>query len=188
MLTGGAAIYTLWNAADHGQINPQTTAADGYFSFYTLPGTYQLEVSKADYQPYRSWELAVTDEPVHYDVPLTPELSVTPNYTITLGAGGFNPPILTVTPGTVIAWLNTNAGSHTTTSITPTVSYGGAAPTMLVSSQGWDSGLLAMSASYQRQLDTPGIYTYYDYENPDHTGILIVEYQIYLPLVLRDSS
>ncbi len=187
-VAGSEGTYTLWNATDYGQVNPQTTAAEGYFSFYTPPGTYQLDVSKTDYQPYRSWEIAVTDAPVHYDIPLAPELNVTPDYTITISAGGFDPPILTVAPGTVIAWLNIDADPHTTTSITPTVSYGGAAPTALPSSAGWDSGLLAMSASHHRQLDVPGTYTYYDYENPNYTGILIVEYQIYLPLVLRNSD
>lgn len=190
--------YNLWNAEDYEQTNPQTTGGDGYFSFFTPAGTYRLGVTKTGYQSYESWDLVVSDEPVHYDVPLAPELNTTPDYTVTISASGFEPAILQVEPGAVIEWINTNGEKHTTTSITPTVIYSpttGVTIRALGSEDGWDSGLLEASGSYHRQLDAEGTYTYYDHENPLYTGIVIVgeaeipeKYNIYLPLVLRQSS
>jgi len=40
-----------------------------------------LQATRADYQPYRNREIPVVDEPVHYDVPLMPDLAATPDYT-----------------------------------------------------------------------------------------------------------
>jgi plastocyanin len=182
-------VSSLWNAGDFGQVNPQTTAADGYFSFFTPPGTYGVGVTKTGYQAYRSWDLVVTDAPVHFDVPLTPDLAVTPDVTVTVGADGFDPPVLQVAPGTVVAWLNVDTEAHTTTSLTPTVAYTGPTRLAPVATDGWDSGLLAMGERYHRELTTLGTYTYADHENPISVGTVIVEWQtLYLPLVMRNSG
>src|SRR5690606_27239526 len=66
------AIFALWPAAEYGQINPQSTAADGYFSFMTPAGAYRLEAAGSGYQPYRSTDIQVVSEAVRYDIPLTP--------------------------------------------------------------------------------------------------------------------
>ncbi len=182
---GDGLGYVLWDAEAYGQKNPQTTLDDGYFSFFTPAGTYRLEVDRAGYQPFRSWDLVVVDEPVHYDVPLTPALNETPDYTVTIGAVGFDPAYLVVEPGAVVAWLNTDLDWHTTTSLTPTVIYAGAGLTALGSRDGWDSGLLDAGDVYHRRLDAVGTYTYYDHQNGVSIGTIEVLYRIYLPLVMR---
>jgi uncharacterized repeat protein (TIGR01451 family) len=182
---GESLGYVMWDADAYGQENPQTTMADGYFSFFTPAGTYRLEVDRAGYQPFRSWDLIVVDEPVHYDVPLTPALSETPDYTVTIGMEGFDPAYLVVEPGSVVAWLNADLDWHTTTSLTPTVTYGGMGLTALGSEQGWDSGLLDPGEVYHRQLSSVGTYTYYDHENGVSIGTIEVAHRIYLPLVMR---
>ncbi len=173
-------FFSVWNAEDYDQENPQTTASDGYFSFFTPVGTYQLDVTKEGYQPYRSWDLVVTDEPVHYDVPLAPLLDQSSDVTVTVGAAGFDPAVLEVEPGAIIAWVNVGDEVHTSTSLTPTVTYSTASQSHvhlldLSGSDGWDSGLLNTGDSYHRQLSTEGTYTYYDYENPLYQGVVIVK-------------
>jgi hypothetical protein len=43
----GVTTYSSWDAESYGgQVNPQTTAADGYFSSFTPAGVYQLGVVK----------------------------------------------------------------------------------------------------------------------------------------------
>lgn len=62
--------WTAWNAAIWEQTNPQLTGADGYYAFFTLPGTYKVVVSAPGYWEYESPNLIVVDEPVHHNVPL----------------------------------------------------------------------------------------------------------------------
>ncbi len=180
-------LFTMWNAEDYEQTNPQTTGSDGYYSFFTPPGTYQLDVTKSGYQPYRSWDIVVVDEAVHYDVPLVPELGVSPDYTVTVSAAGFAPALLEVESGAVIKWVNVDAEVHTTTSLTPTVAYTGDvamraardstafAEGLLTEAglDGWDSGLLDPGESYMRQLNTAGVYTYYDHESGLEGGVIV---------------
>lgn len=179
------SLFSVWNAADYGQVNPQTTAADGYFSFFTPPGTYRIEVNKDGFQRYRSWDLVVSDEPVHHDAPLTPDLGETADFTVTINAGGFDPPVLKVAPGDIIAWVNTGERWHTTTSLTPTVAYAGMRALGPASSDGWASGLLAPGEIYMRRVDAPGTYTYVDHETPTSLGHVLVQYRIFLPIVMR---
>ncbi len=171
--------YALWPAADYGQVNPQSVAADGYFSFFTPPGTFQINVTKAGYQPYRSWDLVVVDTPVHIDVPLTPIIGQAADQRIDVTDDGFEPAVLTVAPGAVIEWTNVGDGLHSSTSITPTVSVGNSQAADInergASANGaWDSGLLTPGSSYKRQLTTEGIYTYRDSENPASTATIVV--------------
>lgn len=62
--------WLSWNGAIWDQINPQTTVADGYYAFFTLPGKYKVKVSAPGYVDYESPVLTVVDEPVHHNVPL----------------------------------------------------------------------------------------------------------------------
>lgn len=190
---GSANTYSQWPADLFSQVNPQTTGADGRFSFFTPPGTYQLQVNKPGFQPYRSWDIVVSNEPVTRDVPLTPIVAQTPNYTITIGPDGFEPTVLVVRPGAVIAWLNTDATPRTTTRMMPAMGEGqGEASLAHLSASdagaadAWDSGLLDMGDRYVRQLTTEGVYTYYDAENPASQATVIVEMaRVYIPIAMR---
>jgi plastocyanin len=192
--TSGQQVFSLWPAADFEQINPQTVLTDGYFSFFTPSGVYRLNVNKAGYQPYESPDLTVVDTPVHFDVPLTPLVAQATGQQISISENGFEPSIVTVAPGTVIEWINAGASVHSSTSITPTVSFDGvAAAGVNAGSAGWDSGLLTTGESYKRQLTAEGTYTYRDSTNPDATATIIVKQStpvatarmVYLPLVQK---
>jgi len=63
-------LWQVWNAAIWEQVNPQTTAADGYYSFFTLPGKYKVHVTAPGYWEYESPVLTVVDAPVHHNVGL----------------------------------------------------------------------------------------------------------------------
>jgi hypothetical protein len=66
-----AGTWVTWDAWNYdSQVNPQVTLEDGYFSFYTPPGTYRLVAEKAGYAPYTSPPLTVVDTPVRHNVPL----------------------------------------------------------------------------------------------------------------------
>jgi hypothetical protein len=55
------------------QKNPQVTGDNGYFAFFTPPGSYYLDVQSADgFQPWRSPDVQVISEIVHVNVPDTP--------------------------------------------------------------------------------------------------------------------
>jgi plastocyanin len=180
--------FRLWNAADYGnQVNPQSTLADGQFSFLTPAGLYQLVVSKPGYQPYRSTTINVVDEPVRYDTPLTPILAQTADQVIEVSEAGFSPAVLTLAPGVVIEWVNVGNESHTSTSSNPqVVGWASAA-------SGWDSGLLSAGESYKLQLTGAGTYTYQDTQNPANRATIIVQpkagggltEKTFLPLVVR---
>jgi plastocyanin len=173
---------SLWPAADFGQINPQTTLEDGYFSFWTPPGTYQLDVNRSGYQPYRSDDIEVVDELVRRDVHLTPIIEAAADQRIVVDEQGFATPSLTVAPGTVIEWLNLSAGEHRV---------------MLAADANttqWDSGLLDTGESYTVRLDDEGIYTFIDAENSLNQATIVVEenrtlpvagQSIYLPFIRR---
>lgn len=187
---GGESVFSLWPAADFDQINPQTTGSDGYFSFFTPAGTYQLQVGKSGYQPYRSQDLVVTNAPVHFDVPLTPDVAGAAGATVLISPEGFEPAVLTVAPGTVVEFVNMDVALHASRSTSPAPSFG-TESAELKSSDAWDSGLLSNGASYKRTLTTEGTYTYADSVNPALTATIIVAQpaaptlNLYLPTVNR---
>ena len=186
----GQSVFSLWPAADFGQINPQNTGSDGYFSFFTPAGTYQLQVSKSGYQPYRSQDLVVTNAPVHFDVPLTPDVAGGAANTILITDEGFDPAVLTVAPGAVVEFVNMDVVLHSSRSTSPAPSYSLEAAE-LKSSDAWDSGLLGSGASYKRTLTTEGTYIYADAVNPAITATIIVaqpatpQTSLYLPSIIR---
>jgi plastocyanin len=184
--SGSGTTYTPWPADAYGQENPQTTGADGYYSFYTPAGTYRVGVTKDGYQAHLSDDLLVVDEPVHYDVYLAPSITATADYTVAITALGFDPPILSVPPGSVIAWVNVDGDYHATTSVTPTMSSSGVASTAV--GDPWDSGLLETGEVYVHQLTEGGTYTYQDGEDGEFTGHILVETKIYLPVVFRQYT
>jgi len=185
-----ATTFSLWPAADYDQINPQSTLADGYFSFWTPAGTYRLAASHAGYQPYRSVDIAVVDELVHYDVWLTPNIADAATQVIEMSDEGFNPAIVTVQPGAVIEWVNLDVDGHTATSDDLALSAASGAAAIR-----WDSGLLTGGESYKLRLNSTGTFTYVDRTNPANTATIIVsqatgnpdaeQVLIYLPVVQR---
>jgi plastocyanin len=186
----GEKTYGLWDAESYGgQVNPQTTASDGYFSFFTPAGFYQLDVYKDGYQPYRSWDLVV-DEPIEFNVPLTPEIAEEADWTITVSEAGFDQPMLTVQPGDIIQWINVGDELHTSTSISPAAHMEGLGLLTPTYTDAWDSGLLSSGESYKRQLNTSGSYYYYDHESIGHPnfGLIVVQgTTIYLPIVIKNN-
>jgi plastocyanin len=180
------ATFAQWNAADFGQVNPQSTAADGHFSFLTPAGLYRLEAGHSGYQPYRSTDINVVSDPVQYNVPLTPLISDPAKYTVQVSEEGFSPAVLTVELGAVIEWVNVGADSHSATSTSPTVVSPAAA------ANGWDSGLLGASEAFKTRLNVVGTYTYRDAQNPLSTATIIVQqggsalnHSIFLPTVRK---
>jgi len=190
----GEQVFGLWAAEDFDQINPQTVATDGYFSFFTPQGTYRLNVNKPGYQAYESMDLTVVDAPVHFDVPLTPIIDKATDHQISITDSGFEPSVITVEPNAVIEWINAGGEVHSSTSITPSVSFGDpAAAGLSAGSAGWDSGLLTTGESYKRQLSAEGTYTYRDSANLDATATIIVKQttpvttvvKLYLPVIAK---
>lgn len=181
----GATSFGLWPASDFGQTNPQTTAANGFFSFYTPPGTYRLEASKAGYQPYRSRDIVVSNTPVEYNIALTPKIAGSATVTVTVGPNGFEPPVVKVRPGTVIVWVNTDTQGHTITgsgasaqSARDVQQDGGGA-------NSWDSGLLAAGATYKRQVSGSGTFGYADAENPTNSATIVSDGRVFVPVASR---
>lgn len=187
--SSSAANYTLWPAADFDQANPQITGDDGYYSFFTPPGTYRIQVQKAGYQPHLSPDLVVVDTPVHYDVPLTPVIAEDADVQVLITEHGFEPSVLTVTPGTIVEFINATANLRGAMSISFTTSVASAMITGQ-SLEGFDSGLLAGGERYKHRFTAEGSYVYVDHENPLSSGAIIIQgaaqgYRIYLPTVSR---
>lgn len=161
-------VFQIWDAAAFGQINPQTVGTDGYYSFFTPAGTFQVDVQKDGYQHYRSPDLVVVDTPVEHDVYLTPIVSASTDETMLISDGGFEPSVLTIKPGQVIEWVNVGDVGHS-------VANGDDAE---VSAQGgsgtWNSGLLQSGSSYKRQFASEGTFTVQDPNNPSLTATVIV--------------
>ncbi|HHY56243.1 MAG TPA: hypothetical protein GYA08_12490 [Chloroflexi bacterium] len=176
------ALFSLWPAADFGQVNPQTTAADGYFSFFTPVGAYRLEASRSGYQSYRSTDIQVVDEAVRYDIPLTPQVMQPARHIIQVTEYGFEPAYLTVAPGDVVEWVNMAADGHTATS-TKDVS------SATVGAASFDSGLLLAGERYQFYFDSAGTFTYFDAVNPANTATIVVSdaasVKVFLPAITR---
>ena len=87
--------------------------------------------------------------------------------------------MLTITPGSVVEWVNLDGDLHATAFVTGTTT-----ARSLTSTDGW--------ASYKRQFDTLGTYTYEDSANPGLTAQIIVSNttptstkKIYLPIVQK---
>ena len=181
-----SSTFSVWPAADFGQINPQTTKADGTFSFFTPAGMYQLDVSKNGYQPYRSPDLQVVSTPVRHDVPLTPIIAESPTVTITIGENGFEPAVTKVTPGTVIAFVNADVRDHSVK--------GKKVPSTAnaIETGGFNSGVLGPKQSHTIKLTAVGTYNYGDSTNLELGGAIVVEgtstsggYRVMLPLVRK---
>jgi plastocyanin len=183
--TDGSAVsdnYSVWPAANFGQLNPQTTKSDGYFSFFTPAGTYRLDVNKSGYQPYRSPNLQVVSTPVRHDVPLTPNIIEKPKVTITINENGFEPAMVRVAPGTAIAFVNADTRDHSAQGKLKSSA-------QAIETGGFNSGMLGPNQSHVVKLSEVGTYLFNDSANPEASGTIVVEgafgYRVLLPLVRK---
>lgn len=168
----GAASASPWPAVALGQPNPQSTGADGVYSFAVPGGSSRVAVERQGYQPYRSWPIESAGG-LSPDVSLTPSIAGTPTQTIYITADGFEPAVLRVAPGSVVEWVNADLAEHSAT---------GAA---------WDSGAIGSGERYRVKLDKPGSYSYQDGADPSSSATIIVGsavsegFRLFLPLIRR---
>jgi plastocyanin len=164
----GTTLYSAWPAEALGQANPQTTGADGTYSFSALGASSRLEVAHNGYQLYRSGAIDTSAGILNQNVALTPEIAGTPSHTIYVTANGFQPSILRVSRGSLIEWVNVDLDEHN------------------MSSSGWDSGALAAGQIYRLTMNNIGSISYQDAANPLNTATIIVDNgKVFLPLVGR---
>ena len=134
----GSDVYTLWPAGDYGQVNPQGTGSDGKFGFYPPAGTYQINVARSGYQPYRSPDIPLAGGFLGYALSLTPASSGDADHVIQITESGLVPGVLAARSGDVIEFVNVDTGEHPIR----LASYVTAAATGQ-----WDSGVLAKGAA-----------------------------------------
>jgi len=178
-----AGSYSMWPAASFGQVNPQTTLADGYFSFFTPNGTFQLVVNKAGYQLYRSPDIVVAGTPVRFDVGLTPEVTKSVKHTILVDGNGFSPSSLTIATGDTVEWVNADTAQHGTAS-----SLLAANTNAFRAAVSLNSGALTTGEAYRYTFADAGTYQYYDSQNPGNTATITVQaltFAFYLPMQMK---
>lgn len=86
------------------------------------------------------------------------EMARAATHAVAIADFAFSPPILTITAGDTVTWMNEDQAVHTATSAT------GA----------FDSGDLAQGASFSFTFTTPGTYAYLCSPHPDMTGQIVV--------------
>ncbi|MDD3268516.1 MAG: S-layer homology domain-containing protein [Syntrophomonadaceae bacterium] len=169
------------------QVNPQTVGEDGYFAFFTPPGTYRLVVENPS--PYQKWispDLTVINEIVHQNIPYVPLPSAEASVAISVYETGLedadeaDAASITIQSGQVVEWIARVAEDATAEELGALIE----SPVIRIQSllnpetdqKGFDSGLLRPGYSYRYQFDYPGTYTYY-YINGStaRTGTVVVE-------------
>lgn len=176
----GSDVYTLWPAGDYGQVNPQGTGSDGKFGFYPPAGTYQLNVARSGYQPYRSPDIPLAGGFLGYALALTPASSEDADHVIQITESGFVPGVLSASAGDVIEFVNVDAGEHIVRSNATGV-------TAAAASQ-WDSGMLQTGEHYSVVVTGEGTYSFSDAVQPQFAGAIVVSAAsptLYLPSVMR---
>ena len=161
---GGGVSFGPWPAAALGQPNPQTTGADGAFSFVAPDDAGRVEVRGAGFQSYRSWAGQVRD------IRLTKAPAGAATHTVLITENGFVPAVLRVAPGSVVEWVNADLAEHTATG------------------ERWDSGALAPGERYVAAVGAAGVLSYGDAADPLSRATIIVEgggFRLHLPLVRR---
>jgi plastocyanin len=82
-----------------------------------------------------------------------------PSGASTLGINAFSPSNLTVAPGTIVTWTNTDLVAHTSTS----------------DGSGWDSGAVAPGQQYSVAFPTSGTFHYHCAIHPGMVGTVTVQ-------------
>lgn len=154
------------------QVNPQTVGDDGYFAFFTPPGTYYLQVENpAPFQSWRSEDLVVINAIVHRNVPYTPLPEAEPVQLIEAssaglkGSDGQDLSQVQIDPGQVVEWISEVPEEATFDQILALNNH----PVIRIQSiinpeqdrKGFYSGMLEPFATYCCQFDYPGEYEYY---------------------------
>ncbi len=156
------------------QNNPQVTVADGAYRYSAADGIYRIDVVADGYQPYRTATINAATSPLNRTIALSPAIAEAATQTVYMTANGFAPATVTVTPGTVIEFVNVDLAEHG------------------IESTGWDSGLLATGEGYKVKVDQAGTFTYSDSTDGFTQGRIVVDgtiapaaFGIYLPLIQR---
>jgi len=170
----GRVFFSGWAISQSGQANPQTTGADGKYSYSASTGIYQLDVVRDGYQPYRSAVIDAGEESLNQAIALSPVVAEAATQTIYLDENGFSPAVVNVAPGAVIEWINVGLDEHR------------------ITGNGWESGMLAAGQSYKIKVTSNGTFTYGEGEAAGNQATLIVtdnvtggEQRIFLPVVSR---
>jgi hypothetical protein len=178
--------WTVWPAELYdNQINPQVTGAEGYFSFYTPPGDYYLQVDAIDgYQSWRSPVIHVVDDIVHVNAPYTPLPAGALSARVLTGVGrqvlltveGPEPKDISIDKGDWIEWkvpqdpemtpeermmIEDHPVLHPLSDLDP-----------IASTDGWDGGMMTPDQRYLRQFDSAGDFSYTD--GAGHKGTIHV--------------
>ncbi len=201
-ITAYAYIHDLggwvpWPAHLYGQTNPQVTngtfadgvLTPGYFAFFTPPGKYYLEVTAGKgYQGWRSPEIEVIADPVHMNIPLTPQSTGLVTQVI-LSPEEPTPALVRINSGETVEWVSTLGAAPTLSDLVEQTEN----PVMRVLSSlglpaslpGFDSGMVIPNQTYRRRFTQAGTYTFTDGQG--HTGTIIVQdfFQVFLPLLMR---
>ncbi len=170
----GSLFFSGWSTSQSGQTNPQTTGADGKYSYSASTGSYQLDVVRDGYQPYRSGVIDAGEASLNQSIALSPVVVEAATQIIYMDEDGFSPTVVNVTPGAVIEWINVGLDEHR------------------VTGNSWESGLLAVGQSYKAKVTSKGTFTYGEGETAGNQATIIVgdgvvggEQRIFLPLVSR---
>jgi len=171
-------LFNVWNAPAYGQINPQVTLADGFYSFFTPPGTYQIGVTRSGYQSHRSADIVVTNALVRYDVALTPVPTGPVTHRVLLLESGPSPQVVRVKPSSVVQFTNWTVRES------PTRCCRGGNPYRPEVGTAWDSGMLAPGESFSVVFDDVGVF---EYDDGLGGGVIVVDHggTAFLPMVRR---
>ncbi len=170
----GSTIYAAWSETQSGQPNPQVTGSDGKYSYSADSGRYRLDVIATGYQPYRSVTIDAATAALGQNISLSPVVAEATTHTVFVTAAGFTPATLTVTPGSVIEFVNIDLTEHSTVG------------------SNWDSGLLSSGQSYKVKVGQIGTFTYSEHTDVLNRGTVVVSGDtferpnaLFLPLVQR---
>jgi len=173
--TGSGLFFSAWTQSQSGQVNPQVTGADGKYNYSASGGLYRLDVVRDGYQPYRSGDIAASEEPLNRNIALSPVIVEAATQQIVITENGFQPAVLAAKPGDVIEFVNLDLAEHSAAGST------------------WDSGILAPGQSYKVKVTTKGAFSYADSTGSLAAGTILVDDSsvtptanaVYLPLVQR---
>jgi plastocyanin len=148
--------FALWPAAALGKANPQSSDANGLFSFSAPNGVNRLSATLNGYQPYTSWNIITGNGLLAEEIRLSPIIAEAATHTVYITANGYEPALLNVPAGSIIEWVNLDIVEHG------------------VSGAGFNSGVLAPGASYKARLHSNGSYSFSDAANPNGGGTITV--------------
>ena len=169
----GSLFYPPWAQGQSGQPGPQVTGSDGLYSYSASSGIYRIDVAALGYQPYRSDDIDASRSMLTQAIALSPVIDEAATKTIFITENGYVPASATVTPNSVVEFVNIDLDEHSSTG------------------SNWDSGMLSTGQSYKVRLTTVGIFGYGDNANQLNQGAIVVteastaSNRTFLPLIVR---